>query len=175
MLAKVVVDVAKLLGKPLVMEDLAFGKDRLDTNRRFNRMASQFPYAKVSEALLRRAWKERVGVVTVNPRHTSTIGHWKYQQRYGVTIHESAALVIGRRALGYRERITRELRERIFKLKGRKGQPLPKEGQGMTLGVGALLERLGNTMPAHNGLAAWQQERLNGIWLDFMRLALALR
>ncbi|ADG05053.1 transposase, IS605 OrfB family [Kyrpidia tusciae DSM 2912] len=174
-LAKVVVDAAKLLGKPLVMEDLAFGKDRLDTNRRFNRMASQFPYAKVSEALLRRAWKERVAIKAVNPRHTSTIGHWKYERRYGVVIHCSAALTIGRRALGCREKITRELRERIHKLKAQKGRSLPKEGQGMTRSVKALLGRLETKMVVHNSSATWQQERPLGIWLDFKRLALALR
>ncbi|WP_218917976.1 IS200/IS605 family accessory protein TnpB-related protein [Kyrpidia tusciae] len=162
-LAKVVVDMAQLLGKPLVMEDLAFGKDRLDTDRRFNRMASQFPYAKVSEALLRRAWKERVGVKAVNPRHTSTIGHWKYERRYGVVIHCSAALTIGRRALGCREKITRELRERIHKLKAQKGRFLPKEGQGMTRSVKALLGRLEKNVVVHNGLATWQQERFQEI------------
>jgi len=54
-LAKVVVDIALFLGKPIALEDLDFGKDRLDTNKKFNRMASNFPFAKMVEAVCRRA------------------------------------------------------------------------------------------------------------------------
>lgn len=56
-LAKVVGDIAFFLGKPVILEDLEFGKDRLDTNKKFNRMASNFPFAKMVEAVCRRASK----------------------------------------------------------------------------------------------------------------------
>jgi len=38
----------------LAVENLDFGKDRLDTNRKFNRMASNFPFKKTVEAVTRR-------------------------------------------------------------------------------------------------------------------------
>ncbi|GAW32842.1 hypothetical protein JDF658_26070, partial [Carboxydocella sp. JDF658] len=40
-------DIAFFSGKPIVLENLNFGKDRLDTNKKFNRMASNFPFAKM--------------------------------------------------------------------------------------------------------------------------------
>jgi len=81
-LAKVIVDIAKFLGKPIALEDLDFGKDRLDTGRKFNRMAANFPYKKMVEAVIRRATKEKVPFKPVPPRHTSTIGYWKYMRRF---------------------------------------------------------------------------------------------
>ncbi|MEW6107072.1 MAG: IS200/IS605 family accessory protein TnpB-related protein, partial [Bacillota bacterium] len=72
-LAKVVVDIARNVGKPVAVEHLDFGKDRLDTNRRFNRMAANFPFQKTIEAVMSRAFKEGVGVRLVLPAHTSTI------------------------------------------------------------------------------------------------------
>jgi len=46
-LARVVVDIAKVLGKPLAGEKLDFSKNRLDTNKKFNRMAANFPFKKM--------------------------------------------------------------------------------------------------------------------------------
>ena len=48
-------------------------------------------------------------VKKVNPAYTSVIGRFKYMKKYGLSVHESAALVIGRRGLGYRERVPKEL------------------------------------------------------------------
>ncbi|SHF67283.1 transposase, IS605 OrfB family, central region, partial [Desulfofundulus australicus DSM 11792] len=69
-LAKVVVDTAKAFDKPIALEDLDFGKDRLDTDRKFNRMAASFPFKKIIEAVMRRASREGVGVKPVRPAHT---------------------------------------------------------------------------------------------------------
>ncbi|WP_027718489.1 IS200/IS605 family element transposase accessory protein TnpB [Desulfovirgula thermocuniculi] len=178
-LAKVVVDVALFLGKPISLEDLDFGKDRLDTNRKFNRMASNFPFAKVVEAICRRAVKEGVPFRLVPPRHTSTIGYWKYMRRYAVSVHCAAALVIGRRAMGYREHVTRELKQLVAQIKENLAQKVspdkPREGEGMTRRVGALLKRLDRKMTTHNGLTLEQQEVFYSVWHDFRELALALR
>ncbi|MDN5376368.1 MAG: hypothetical protein PWQ39_1409 [Thermacetogenium sp.] len=81
-LAKVVVDIAKFLGKPIALEDLDFSKDRLDTNRKFNRMASNFPFAKMVEAVCRRAVNEGVPFKLVPSRHTSTIGRRLYLSKH---------------------------------------------------------------------------------------------
>ena len=174
-LAKAVVDAAKFLGKPIALEDLDFGKDRLDTNSRFNRMASNFPYAEVAEAVCRRAAKEKVGFRLVPPRHTSTIGYWKYTRRYAVPVHCAAALVVGRRAMGCPERITKELKELVARIKQtptREGRSEPREGKGMTCRVRAVLERLEWKMAHHNGLAPRQQIRFYSAWRDFKLLTL---
>ncbi|MDK2924939.1 MAG: hypothetical protein PWQ41_713 [Bacillota bacterium] len=178
-LAKVVVDIAFFLGKPIALEDLDFGKDRLDTNKEFNRMASNFPFAKMVETVCRRAVKEGVPFRLVPARHTSTIGYWKYMKRYAVPVHCVAALVVGRRAMGSKERITKELKELVAQIKQNltwKVNPdTPGEGEGMTRGVRACLKRLEEKLPVHNGLAPWQQEAYNSAWRDLKLLALSLR
>jgi IS605 OrfB family transposase len=178
-LAKAIVDAAKFLGKPIALEDLEFGKGRLDTNKKFNRMASNFPYAEVMEAVCRRAAKEKVGFRLVPPRHTSTIGYWKYMNRFAVPVHCAAALVVGRRAMDFRERVTRERKRLVAQIKENLAQKVrpdkPREGKGMIRGVRALLERLERKMRVHNGLAPWQQIRFYSVWRDFKLLALSLR
>ncbi|MEX1386519.1 IS200/IS605 family accessory protein TnpB-related protein, partial [Hydrogenibacillus schlegelii] len=91
-LAKVVVDIAKALGKPVAMESLSFSEGRLDTENAFNRMASQFPYAAIGLAILRRAIKENVGYKQVPPQHTAPIGRRPYAQTAGGPGHGAAAL-----------------------------------------------------------------------------------
>jgi IS605 OrfB family transposase len=174
-----VVDIALFLGKPIALEDLDLGKDRLDTNKKFNRMASNFPFAKMVEAVCRRAAKEGVPFKPVPARHTSTIGYWRYMERYGVTVHCAAALSIGRRAMGFKERVTEELKQLVTQIKQNlpwKVKPdTPGEGEGMTRGVRACLRRLDRKLPLHNGLAPWQQEAYYSVWRDLRLLALSLR
>ncbi|AVX31627.1 transposase, IS605 OrfB family, central region [Carboxydocella thermautotrophica] len=178
-LARVMVDIAFFSGKPIVLENLNFSKDRLDTNKKFNRMASNFPFAKMVGAMYRRATKEGVPFKLVSPRHTSTIGYWKYMKRYAVPVHCAAALVIGRRAMGFRERVTEELRQLVSQIKQnltRKVNPdRPGEGKGMTRGVRACLRRLEERLSVHNGLAQSEQEAYNSVWSDLKLLALSVR
>jgi len=177
-LAKVVVDIAKALGKPIAAENLDFGKDRLDTNKKFNRMASNFPFKKIVEAVTRRAIKESVGVKPVWPAHTSTIGYWKYMRRYGIIIHHAAALVIARRAIGFQERVTKELRQKIQAVReklAQKANSLPGEGKGMTPKVKRLFNRLDDKISVHNGLTRFKQESFYSVWRDLKQLALSSR
>ncbi|MBE3519269.1 MAG: transposase [Firmicutes bacterium] len=178
-LAKVVVDIAFFLGKPIALEDLDFGKDRLDASKKFNRMASNFPFAKMVEAVCRRAVKEGVSFKLVAARHTSTIGYWKYMERYAVPVHCAAALVVGRRAMGFKERVTKELKQLVAQIKQNLTQKVdpdtPGEGEGMTRGVRACLRRLEGKLSAHNGLVLWQQEAYYSVWHDLRLLALSLR
>jgi IS605 OrfB family transposase len=177
-LAKVVVDIAKPLGKPIALEKLDFGKDRLDTDRKFNRMAANFPFKKMVEAVIRRAFKEGVSVKQVWPAHTSTIGYWKYMERYGIIIHHAAALVIARRAIGFTEHITNELKQKVQVLKEKLSQKvnsLPGEGRGMTRKVKQLFKRLDGKIPVHNGLTHFKQESFQSVWRDLKQLALSSR
>jgi len=175
-LAKVVVDIAKGLGKPLAVENLDFGKDRLDTNKRFNRMASNFPFKKIIEAVIRKAIKEGVGIKPIWQAHTSTIDYYKYMERYGITVHHAAALAIARRAIGFKERITKELKQKVQAIKeklNQKASSLPGEGKGMTRRVKQLFVQLDGKVPVHNGLTRFKQESLTSAWHDLKKLALS--
>ncbi|QSZ26496.1 IS200/IS605 family element transposase accessory protein TnpB [Aceticella autotrophica] len=177
-LAKVIVDIAKALGKPIALEKLDFGKDHLDTNKKFNRMAANFPFRKIVEAVIRRAFKEGVGVKQVWPAHTSTIGYWKYKKKYGIIIHHAAALVIARRAIGFKERFTNELKQKIQVLKeklNQKANSLPGEGRGMTRKVKQLFKKLDGKILKFNGLTRFKQESFYSVWHDLKQLALSSR
>ncbi|MGI9951270.1 hypothetical protein V3F56_02820 [Moorellaceae bacterium AZ2] len=176
-LARVVVDIAKALGKPIVLEELDFSRGRMDTCKGFNRMASNFPHAAMVVALIRRAVKERVGYKQIPARHTSTIGQVKYAKKYAVPVHCAAALVIGRRAMGFREKITREIKEFVLQVKQRltSGSPLPGEGKGMTRKAKAVMTRLEEKLCLHNGLTRKSQESFSSCWRELKMLALAFR
>ncbi|HAG07319.1 MAG TPA: transposase, partial [Peptococcaceae bacterium] len=107
------------------------------------------------------------------------IGYWKYMERHAVPVHCAAALSIGRRAMGFKERVTEELKQLVAKIKrnltGEVNPDRPGEGEGMTRGVRACLRRLEGKFLLHNGLAPWQQEAYYSIWHDLRVLALSLR
>ncbi|HUW63417.1 MAG TPA: transposase [Spirochaetia bacterium] len=177
-LAKVVVEIARSLGKPLALERLGFGKDRLDTNRRFNRMATNFPFRKMIDAVIRKACREGVGVKQVWPPHTSTIGFWKYMARHGVVIHHAAALVIARRAMGFRERITNELKAKVESIKEKLILAVgsrPEEGSGMIRKAARRFKRLDGKLAMHNGLTRFKQEAFRSVWSDLKQLAWSSR
>ena len=66
-------------------------------------MLSAFAYASIISHLKSRGQSKGVAVYSVNPAFTSLIGRVKFATRYGLTIHEAAALCIGRRFLGVSE------------------------------------------------------------------------
>ena len=110
--AKLAGDIALAVGKPLARENLDFAKEH-DTNRAFNRYSSNFPYAELTEAVDRRAKRFGVPVRLVDPAYTSAEGRWRFADDLGWSVHEAAALCIGRKALGYRRRFPRRLRGRL--------------------------------------------------------------
>jgi hypothetical protein len=142
-------------------------------------MASNFPFARMVEAVCRRAVKEGIPFKLISARDTSTIGYWKYKKRYAIPVHCAAALVIGRRAMDFEERVTKELKQVITRIKQEltsKVKPYtPGEGRGMTRRVRACLRRLEEKFLQHNGLAKWQQEAFYSVWHDLRELALSLR
>ncbi|AVX21192.1 hypothetical protein CFE_2026 [Carboxydocella thermautotrophica] len=93
-------------------------------------------------------------------------------KRYAVPVHCAAALVIGRRAMGFRERVTEELRQLVSQIKQnltRKDNPdRPGEGKGMTRGVRACLRQLEERLSG-------EQEAYNSVWSNLKLLALSVR
>ena len=104
---------AKEKGKSIVIEELEFLKKRANLREngdaRYSRMLSSFAYSFIIQSIKFKAWKEGVSVAKINPAFTSVIGRIKFSRRYGLTIHQAAALSIGRRHLGVSEKVPRHL------------------------------------------------------------------
>jgi len=102
----------------VALEELFFNQDH-DTNRFFNRMSHNFSHQAMFVNLVIRLRKEGIAVFTVDPKFTSLIGFTKYKDTYGLAVHQAAALVIARRALGCKEKLPKEIKRLLA----------PKEGQ----------------------------------------------
>lgn len=123
MLAIAVVSYALEHRMPLVLESLEFGK-RKNKGKRFNRMASNFPHHKMLMAIVSRAAREGVEVITVPAPYTSVLGILKYQDMYSLNRHTAAAMIIARRGMRIRERQTF-----TAQLKGRGGVKVKLEAR----------------------------------------------
>ena len=105
-----VVEYAREVGKPLVIERLDFRQKKAvleGESRKYARMLSSFSYGKVKAYFLSRGYRAGVEIVAVNPAYSSVVGRVKFMERYGLTVHQAAALVLARRYLGCSERIPR--------------------------------------------------------------------
>ena len=105
-----VVQYAREVGKPVVIEKLDFRqkKSALEgESRRYSRVLSSFSYGKIKVYFLSRGYRQGVEIHQVNPAYSSVIGRVKFMERYGLTVHQAAALVLARRLLGCSERIPR--------------------------------------------------------------------
>lgn len=95
-------------GKPIMSENLDFAKKKAaleGRSKRYKRMLSRFCSRAVVGTLTARAEEAGIEVKPpVEPAFTSVIGRYKYAKRYGLSVHQAAALVIARRGLGYSER-----------------------------------------------------------------------
>ena len=95
-----------------VLEDLTFKQDH-DTDHRFNRLTHSFAKTKLQKSLVSRGLKFGFKIKTVNPAYTSVIGRFKYTKMYGLSVHEAASFVIGRRGLDFDEKIPKELLKQL--------------------------------------------------------------
>ena len=105
-----VVEYAREVGKPIVIERLDFRQKKAvleGESRRYSRMLSSFSYGKVKAYFISRGYRQGVEVHQVNPAFSSVIGRVKFMERYGLSVHQAAALVLARRLLGCSERIPR--------------------------------------------------------------------
>ncbi len=75
------------------------------TGRAFRRKEHRFAYASLLRKVHSLARKRGVQVVEVNPQDTSTIGMLKYAPQLSLSKDVAAAYVIGRRALGFKEKL----------------------------------------------------------------------
>ncbi|BAW02024.1 transposase [Thermus thermophilus] len=77
------------------------------SGRAFRGKQHRFAYASLLRKVHSLARKRGVQVVEVNPRDTSTIGMLKYAPQLSLSKDVAAAYVIGRRALGFEEKLPR--------------------------------------------------------------------
>jgi IS605 OrfB family transposase len=92
--------------KPLCGEDLDLSKSKYKMqydNKNCNRKISLFAYDKLHSAIINRAFKNDLYVFKINPAYTSMIGKVKYMKRFGISVHCSAAYVIARRCLRFKD------------------------------------------------------------------------
>lgn len=105
--AKELIAYAKEVGKPIILEKLDFKDKRAilyQMNAKTARMLSSFAYLAIINHIKARAYREGIHCYQVSPAYTSIIGRCKYAKALGITIHQSAALVIARRFLGFSEK-----------------------------------------------------------------------
>ncbi len=112
--------------KGIVFENLKFKKEFENQGRRFNRIKSNFVWKKLLTLLERKCIENGIQYKKVNPAFTSVIGKFKYQKMYNLSIHESASYIIGRRGLGFNEKLSlykypsKYVKEVVFDLAGNK-------------------------------------------------------
>ncbi|MBD2778288.1 IS200/IS605 family accessory protein TnpB-related protein [Iningainema tapete] len=104
-----IVRLAEIYQCPIACENLDFSVKKAQLrhsgSKQYNRMLSGFIYDKFRSFLVVRAEKYGIEVKFVNPYMTSVIGMVKYMAKYGLNSASAAAMVIARRAMGFKEYI----------------------------------------------------------------------
>ncbi|MFI6489935.1 IS200/IS605 family accessory protein TnpB-related protein [Streptomyces sp. NPDC050564] len=94
----------------VAIEDLDFTdgrcREKHGRNKRFRRLISRFPTAKLKARLVAMAAEQDITIVAVDPAYTSRWGaqHWQQpltSSNRKVSRHDAACIAIGRRALGH--------------------------------------------------------------------------
>jgi IS605 OrfB family transposase len=112
-LVKEVIQIAKIDGVGIAIEDLKFADDK-DVDSKFARIKHQFIYRKLLTMLENACRRSGVEVSKVKPQFTSKIGLYKYCHQYGMEVHNGAALVIARRSYKFKEKIPKELKAKLI-------------------------------------------------------------
>ncbi|WP_405529384.1 transposase [Streptomyces canus] len=94
----------------IAIEDLDFSdgtsREKHGRNKRFRRLLSRFPTAKLKARLVSMAAEQDIAIVAVDPAYTSRWGaqHWQQPlttKTRKISRHDAAGIAIGRRALGH--------------------------------------------------------------------------
>jgi IS605 OrfB family transposase len=99
---------ARTARKPLAIEGLDFRKKKAalrELGKTFAKTLSGFAFSLFQEMVQSRCEREGVELIRVNPAFTSVIGFAKFSG-YMIGSHVAAAMAIGRRGMGYGERLS---------------------------------------------------------------------
>ena len=170
---------------PLVAEKLDFtGKKRELRERgpRYARMLSSFVYARFFKTLENACSDRGATLRRVNPAWTSVIGRIKFASGYGLTVHHAAACAIGRRGMGFSERLAR---------RSHRAEPLPAAPSHQPSGADGIQPpeaehsqpetvwnhpaEDGNPAPATTAFALPARTRGKHVWSDWGRVGRMLR
>ncbi|WP_245606068.1 IS200/IS605 family accessory protein TnpB-related protein [Thermus amyloliquefaciens] len=92
------------------LKHLPKGRRGDGSGRHFRRKAHRFAYRSLLKKVHTLARRKGIQSLEVNPKDTSTIGMLKYAPLLSLSKDVAAAYVIGRRALGFKEEIPKNLR-----------------------------------------------------------------
>ena len=110
----------------VAIEDLGWAEESKDSKERFSKRfrttISGFPTLKFRSRAVMMLSRNGIVAIAVDPAYTSQWGAEHWMEFLGVTRHQAASLVIGRRAQGYRARRT--------------VQPLARSESKASLGLG---------------------------------------
>ena len=107
-LVKTMIDYAKKVEKPIVIEDLDFTQKKKQmshndvihytkSGKKYKTMLSSFFYGTFRNYIERNCYKHDIELIKVNPVYSSLIGLVNHSYNKKLTIHQAAALVIARR------------------------------------------------------------------------------
>lgn len=105
-IVKQIINYALKTKKGIVFENLRFKKQFENLGRIFNRKKSNFVWKKMLTLLKGKCIENGIKQRHVNPAFTSVIGRLKYQRMFNLSIHQSASYVVGRRGLGFNEKLS---------------------------------------------------------------------
>ena len=99
-------------GKDVCFENLNFKytkskttKGKTDKGKKYNNMLHSLAYLLYDKLITNMAFRNRIGIIKVNPAWTSWIAKNKFCERMKLNIHNGAAFVIARRGLGIKDTI----------------------------------------------------------------------
>lgn len=99
-------------GKDVCFEDLNFKdtkskttKGKTDKGKKYNNMLHSLAYSLYDKLITNMAFRNKVGIIKVNPAWTSWIAKNKFCDKMKLNIHIGAAFVIARRGLGIKDTI----------------------------------------------------------------------
>ena len=99
-------------GKDVCFEDLNFNnkksktsKGKTDKGKKYNNMLHSLAYSLYDKLITNMAFRNKIGIIKVNPAWTSWIAKNKFCERMKLNIHIGAAFVIARRGLGIKDTV----------------------------------------------------------------------
>ena len=99
-------------GKDVCFEDLNFKgakskttKGKTDKGKKYNNMLHTLAYSLYDKLITNMAFRNKIGIIKVNPAWTSWIAKNKFCDRMKLNIHNGAAFVIARRGLGIKDTV----------------------------------------------------------------------
>ena len=99
-------------GKDVCFEDLNFNnkksktsKGKTDKGKKYNNMLHSLAYSLYDKLITNMAFRNKIGIIKVNPAWTSWIAKNKFCERMKLNIHIGTAFVIARRGLGIKDTV----------------------------------------------------------------------